>query len=204
MFYNSSSLPKGLFKACVVPRPIAWISSISKEGVFNLAPFSYFNAIADQPPMIMFSTTNAHIEGGAKDTLKNIEETGEFVVNIATYEMREAINLSSADLPRTKNEFEFSEVEHEPSVLIKVPRVKKSPIHLECLYHTSVQLPTDADENINRMVIGKIIGIHIDPKIMIDGRIDISKLEPIARLGYNDYARISADIFSLIRPTIKK
>jgi flavin reductase (DIM6/NTAB) family NADH-FMN oxidoreductase RutF len=200
MFYDSSALPKGLFKACIVPRPIAWVSSVSKKGVFNLAPFSYFNAISDQPPMIMFSTTNAHIEGGAKDSLENIEETGEFVVNIATYDMREAINLSSAELPREQDEFEFSLVEHEPSELVKVPRVKKSPVHLECLYHTSVQLPTDSTENINRMVIGRVLGIHINPQVMTDGRIDISKLEPIARLGYNDYAKITHDIFTLIRP----
>ena len=200
MFYEASALPKGLFKACIIPRPIAWVSSVSSEGIFNLAPFSYFNAVADQPPMVMFSTTNAHAEGGAKDSLKNIEETGEFVINIATYEMREMINLSSADLPRTKDEFEFCGIEHEPSDLVKVPRVKKSPIHIECLYHTSVQLPTDSPENINRMVIGKVIGIHIQPEVMTHGRVDLAKLQPIARLGYNDYAKIVNDIFVLIRP----
>jgi flavin reductase (DIM6/NTAB) family NADH-FMN oxidoreductase RutF len=204
MFYDATKLPKGLFKACIVPRPIAWVSSVSEQGVFNLAPFSYFNAIADQPPLVMFSTTNTHIEGGAKDSLLNIEATKEFVINMATYDMREAVNLSSADLPRQENEFDFANIEYEPSEIVHVPRVKASPIHLECIYYTSVQLPTEGAETINRMVIGKVVGIHIREEILTDGKVDIAKLQPIARLGYNDYAKISTDIFSMIRPQITK
>ncbi len=202
MFYSALELPRGLFKSCIVPRPIAWVSSISKEGVLNLAPFSYFNAVSDEPPMIMFSTTGAHSEGDAKDSLKNIEETGEFVVNIVSYHMREAMNVSSADLPRDQNEFEFSGVTPESSALIKVPRVKESLLHLECSYYSSVQLPTHSKDIINRMVIGKVLGIHVDPSVMTEGRIDIAKLQPIARLGYNDYVKVEKDVFEMIRPNV--
>ncbi len=200
MFYSASELPRGLFKSCIVPRPIAWVSSVSKKGILNLAPFSYFNAVSDEPPMIMFSTTGAHTEGDAKDSLKNIEETGEFVVNIVSYNMREAMNLSSADLPRDHNEFELSGVTPESSALIKVPRVKESLIHLECAYYSSVQLPTPSREVINRMVIGKVLGIHVNPSVITEGRIDMTKLQPIARLGYNDYVKVEKDIFEIIRP----
>lgn len=200
MFFSSQDLPKGLFKASIVPRPIAWISTSDKERNFNLAPFSYFNAVSDSPPMIMFSTTNAHIEGGPKDTLKNIEETGEFVVNIATFEMRSLINQSSADLSRSISEFEFAGVEYDLSKIIKAPLVKRSPINIECEYHSSVQLPSNSEELINRMVIGKVLGIHIKDDVMVKGLIDINLVQPIARLGYNDYAKIG-EIFSMTRPS---
>lgn len=199
MFYDAKNLPKGIFKACVIPRPIAWVSSISEDAILNLAPFSYFNAVADSPPMVMFSTTNAHIEGGGKDSLLNIEATKEFVINIATYNMREAMNSTSEDLLRHENEFAVVGVEYEPSEIVKVPRVKDSPIHLECIYYTSVQLPIEKSEMINRMVIGRVVGIHVREEILTEGRIDISKLQPIARLGYNDYAKIN-EVFTIIRP----
>jgi len=203
MFYkpdeNNHGLPHNPFKACIVPRPIGWISSQDKAGHINLAPYSYFNALSDGPPMVMFSTTSAHVEGGAKDTLKNIEETGEFVVNLATYALREAVNLTSANLSRHENEFNFANLTAEPSQLVKPPRVKESPIHLECLYHQSVQLPTYNSNAVNRMVIGKVIGIHICESILTNGLIDISKLLPISRLGYMDYAVI-AKTFSMQRP----
>lgn len=199
MFYSALKFPRGLFKACIIPRPIAWVSTINLDGNYNLAPFSYFNAVADEPPMIMFSTTNAHIEGGPKDTLKNIEDVGEFVVNVATYEMRSSINETSVDLPRRCSEFDYANVEYESSELVKAPRVKKSPINFECLYHSSIQLPSNSENTINRMVLGKVIGLYINPYIMSDGLIDINKIQPIARLGYNDYAKIE-NIFTMLRP----
>ncbi len=203
MFYstdkNNHGLPHNPFKACIVPRPIAWISSQDREGNINLSPYSYFNALSDDPPMVMFSTTTAHIEGGLKDTIKNIEETGEFVVNLASYDLRESVNKTSANLARTQNEFEFAELETEPSMLVKPPRVKASHIHLECLYHQSIQLPTKNETQVNRVVIGKVIGIHIRDTVLTNGLVDVKKLRPIARLGYMDYAVIS-DIFSMGRP----
>lgn len=204
MIYAADSLPQGLFKACIVPRPIAWVSSRSKEGFLNLAPFSYFNAVADRPPMVMFATTDAHREGGAKDSQRNIEETKEFVVNIATYPLREYVNLTSADLLRQESEFDFAKIEQEPSDFVSVPRVKDSPIHLECVYHTTISLPKDNDNVVNCLVIGRVVGIHVNESVVTGGRIDIKKLQPIARLGYKDYAKISLDTFSLDRPQVKK
>lgn len=203
MFYetekNNHGLARNPFKSLIVPRPIGWISSQDENGNVNLAPYSYFNALCDNPPMIMFSTTNSLPDGSAKDTIFNVETQGEFVVNMATYELREAVNLSSASLDRSLNEFSFANLEMEPSNLVKPPRVKASPIHLECIYYKSIQLPQNNDDT-NRMVIGRVIGIHINDKVINEGKIDVSKMRPIARLGYMDYAVVE-NIFSMQRPT---
>ncbi|CAM4418150.1 MAG: hypothetical protein LEGION0403_FIIPPAGN_02126 [Legionella sp.] len=202
MFLHASEkLPKGIFKACVVPRPIAWISTKDIEGNHNLSPFSYFNIVCDDPPMVMFATTGAHSGGGAKDTLKNAEETGEFTVNLVSYSSREAMNITSLGFSRGINEFDMAEVEPLPGELIKTRRVKGAPISLECIYHESIQLPIPRDSDlINRMIIGKVIGIHLDPEILTkDKRIDTNKLNLIARVGYNSYTKVKAH-FELNRP----
>lgn len=196
----SQKLPKGLFKACVVPRPIAWISSFSKHGVHNLAPFSYFNIVCDEPPMIMFSTTGSHINSGSKDTLSNVEESGEFTVNLVAFSSREAMNISSMDFSREIDEFDAADIAHVPGQLVKSRRVKESPISLECVYHQSVQLPVPGGTDlINRMVIAKVVGVHVNPRMLTDNRIDINKLNLIARLGYNSFAKITED-FAMKRP----
>ncbi|PJD91617.1 MAG: hypothetical protein CK424_06210 [Legionella sp.] len=197
MFYTLKDMPKGLLNACVVPRPIAWISSVSKFGIPNLAPFSYFNIVCENPAMVLFSTTKAHIEGGPKDTLKNIEETGEFVINIVTLQLMEAMNLTSASLLRAVNEFDFANIDYEPSHLIHVPRVKDSPIHLECEYHDSIQLPSDSEKYVNKMVIGKVKGIHVNPSVMTDGFIDLKKMQLIARVGYGKYLQLGDELISM-------
>ncbi len=202
MFLNTSQkLPKGIFKACVIPRPIAWISSKDIHGNHNLSPFSYFNIVCEDPPMIMFATTGAHQSGGAKDTLSNVEETKEFTVNLVSYSSKEAMNITAIGFSRGINEFDMAEVAHLPGELIQTHRVKESPISLECVYHQSIQLPTPADANlINRMVLAKVVGIHLDPDILtLDNRIDINKLNLIARLGYNKYTKVKAH-FELKRP----
>lgn len=203
MFYetakNDHGLPHNPFKACVVPRPIGWISSINAAGQINLAPYSFFNAVCEEPPMVMFSSINKRADNTDKDSISNIEETGEFVVNIATYALHNEVNQSSAALPKGESEFNFTGLETEPSVLVKPPRVKKSPIHLECLYHQSVQLPGANKNFINRIVIGKVIGIHIDESVITNGIVDIKKIQPIARLGYMEYALID-NIFTMKRP----
>lgn len=202
MFYkisgNQHGLPHDPFNACIIPRPIGWITTQDKNGNLNLAPYSYFNAVSDSPPMIMFASTSEHIEGGPKDSLKNIEETQEFVINIATYALKDVVNITSANLPRNQSEIEYAKLETIPSRLVKPPRIKASPIHLECTYHQSVQLPI-GDGQINRLIIGHVIGIHINDEILTDGLIDIKKLKPIARLGYMDYAVVS-ETFSMRRP----
>ncbi|MCW8469904.1 flavin reductase family protein [Fluoribacter gormanii] len=200
-FHTSQKLPKGLFKACVVPRPIAWISTNDIDGNPNLAPFSYFNIVCEDPPMIMFATTGSHGNGGAKDTLKNVEETKEFTVNLVSYSSKEAMNITSLDFSRGINEFHMAEVDHLPGELIQTYRVNGSPISLECVYHRSIQLPTSNDSSlINRMVIGKVVGIHLNPDILTkDKRIDTNKLNVIARVGYNAYTKVKAH-FELNRP----
>ncbi len=207
MFYdtlkNNHGLPFNPFKSCVIPRPIGWITSMDKNGVLNLAPYSYFNAIADIPPMIMFSSSNKHHDGGGKDTLTNVEETKEFVVNIATWDLREAVNISSADYDRHINEIEITQLTTLPSTLIKPPRIKGSPIHLECIHHQSVQLPVLDDKNTNRMVIARVVGIHIDDSVITDGKIDVTKFKPIARLGYMEYVAVE-NKFIMERPYIHK
>lgn len=207
MFYctekNNHDLPFNPFKSCVIPRPIAWITSMDKLGNLNLAPYSYFNIVSDVPPMIMFSTTTAHHHSNEKDTLKNIEETKEFVVNIAIWELREQVNFTSADFDRQINEVEKAGLDILPSTFIKVPRIKQSPIHFECIHHQSIQLPVNDNKHTNRVVIARVVGIHIDDNIIVDGKIDVTKFKPIARLGYMEYAAIDK-VFSMARPFIHK
>lgn len=205
MFYdtetNNHGLPFDPFKSCVVPRPIGWITSYDREGNINLAPYSFFNAVADVPPMIIFSATSRHNDGGLKDTLKNVEETKEFVVNIATWDLCDAINLSSGNFERNINEIEITNLATLPSHYVKAPRIKNSPIHLECIHHQSVQLPVIDDIHINRMVIARVIGIHIDDNIIVDGKIDITLFKPLTRLGYTEYSVID-NKFSMERPDV--
>jgi flavin reductase (DIM6/NTAB) family NADH-FMN oxidoreductase RutF len=203
MFYetgsNDHSLPFNPFKSCVIPRPIGWITSLDKAGVVNLAPYSYFNAVSDDPPMVIFSTTSRHHDGELKDTLKNVEETKEFVVNIATWDLRTAVNITSANFDRGVSEVEKAALETVPSIIVKPPRIKGSPIQLECVYYQSVQLPVIDHNHTNRIVIAKVVGIHVDDTIIVDGQIDVTKFKPLARLGYSEYAVIES-IFTMDRP----
>jgi len=206
MFYETENNNHGLssnpFKACVVPRPIAWITSMDKTGIVNLAPYSYFNAVSDTPPVIIFSATRTHHHGGVKDTLKNVEETKEFVVNISTWALREALNITSANFQHGVSEVDMAGLETLPSSIVKPPRIKSSPIHLECIYQQSIQLPVIDDEHTNRMVIASVVGIHIDDSIITDGKVDITKLKPIARLGYGEYACVEST-FNMEKPKFK-
>lgn len=195
MFYETKENNHGLshdpFKSCVVPRCIGWISSISSTGVVNLAPYSFFNACASNPPMVMFGTGGRHPHG-VKDSITNIEETGEFVCNLTTWETREQMSLSSATTAAEIDEFVFSELEAQPSLMVKPPRVAASPIHLECTYYQTIDLPTDTPDPLarNAMVIGRVIGIHISDSVLTDGMVDMSKFRPIARMGYMDYSTV--------------
>lgn len=202
MFYETKDhhgLKHNPFKSLVVPRPIGWVSTQDKDGVVNLAPYSYFNAVASEPPTVLFSSNGAHIEGDYKDSVKNVQETGEFVCNLATWETREAMNKTSAMVPRSVDEFEISGLTPVPSKLVAPPRVKESPVHLECRYLQTVELPSDDPELANLVVFGHVVGIHIDDSIISDGKIDMSVFKPIARLGYFDYAVVD-NIFSMQRP----
>jgi len=187
------------FKACIVPRPIGWISTVDAVGVPNLAPFSFFNAISEQPPMVMFCANGQHVEGGEKDSVKNARETGEFVVNLATWDLRYAVNESSAEVARSVDEFELAGLTPAPCNRVRPPRVAQSPISLECVVCDIYELPSEEPEDMGRMVMGRVLGIHIADEAIVQGRVSVAKLHPIARLGYSEYARIE-EIFKMIRP----
>ncbi len=187
------------FKSLVVPRPIGWVTTMAADGTLNLSPFSYFNALCDAPPCVLYCVNGSHLEGGVKDSLKNVEETGEFVFNLATWETRESMNLSSESLPRSVDEMAKVGLTALPSVKVKPPRVAESPAHFECRYLRTVDLPCNTEGLRHAMVIGEVVGIHIDDAMISDGLVDIRKLKPIARLGYMDYALVD-DFFTMQRP----
>lgn len=198
MFYetkNHHNLKYNPFKSCIVPRPIGWISTINNNGKVNIAPYSYFNAVADSPPMVMFATSKKD-DSNSKDSITNIELNGEFVVNISNYDLKEEMRLSSTSLPYDVSEAEEFNIEVEPSHYIKVPRIKSSPISLECNYVKTINLDFGDHIVSSEIVIGHVIGIHIADDIIVDGKIDINKLRPIARLGYDQYAIID-HVFSM-------
>lgn len=202
MFYKIGSphgLPRDPFKSCIVPRPIGWISTISPDGVVNLAPYSFFNGVAGKPPMVMFAT-NGKQPHGAKDSVANAEATGEFVCNMATWELRQEMNRTSAPVPPEGDEFELAGLETEPSELVKPPRVKASPTHLECLYHTTLELPCDIEGGRNAICVGRVIGIHVRDEFLTDGLVDIGRIQPLARLGYQDYT-VAEKVVQITRPT---
>ncbi|CAN5367009.1 flavin reductase family protein [soil metagenome] len=190
---NSHGLPIDPFKAIVVPRPIGWISSVSKSGIPNLAPYSFFNAISEDPHYIVFGSS------GHKDSLSNIEATGEFAANLATYELRDAVNLSSARVAPDVDEFKLAGVTAAPCKFIAVPRVAESPCALECRLFQIVPLTDDHGDVNNWAIFGRVIGVHIDERFIKDGRLDSAAMRPIARLGYSDYATVES-IWRMKRP----
>ena len=199
-FYSLGDIPKGYLKSCFLPRPIAWISSLSKEGKVNLAPFSFYNLVSDSPPMIIFSTTGKHVEGGKKDTLQNIEETKKFIINVPSYRHAESLNITSSMVNREINEFELAEIDYLVSKTNGIPFVKDISIRIECEYYKSISLPKGSDDLINIMIIGYVTGIGVGDDIVKNGKIDVGSLKPISRLGYNDYAFIdNSNMFEIIR-----
>ncbi len=207
MYYEPSNrnhgLPRDPFKSLVVPRPIGWISTISRDGVVNLAPYSFFNAVAFNPPVVMFSAGGGRPPDLRKDSRRNAEETGEFVVNIATEAQREQMNLTSAEVTADVDEFALANLESLASRRVRPPRVAGSPCQLECEYLQTVALPSNDPAAHNAIVLGKVVGIHIDDSILTDGLIDMSKFRPIARLGYMDYTVVD-NVFTMLRPKAQR
>lgn len=204
MFYRPGIDEHGLrgnpFNQLVVPRPIGWISSLSAAGHVNLAPFSFFNAVAYVPPQVMFSTTGPHAEGGAKDSLANVRATGEFVFNLATWTLREAVNVSSAPAPRDVDELALAGLTPAPARVVAPPLVAESPVHLECALVDVVELRTpDREEHTNTVVFGEVVGVHVDDGAIVERSVDVLRLDPIARLGYDQYTRV-IDVFTMTRP----
>jgi flavin reductase (DIM6/NTAB) family NADH-FMN oxidoreductase RutF len=188
------------FNQLVVPRPIGWISTVDERGRVNLAPFSFFNAVAYVPPQVMFSTTGPHADGGVKDSLHNARETREFVFNLATWSLREAVNLTSTPAPRDVDELELAGLTMTPGRLVRPPLVAESPVHLECTLVEIVELRSpDRGEYVNTVVFGEVVGVHVSDSAIVDGRVDVRALDPIARLGYDQYTRV-VEVFSMTRP----
>ncbi|HZT50491.1 MAG TPA: flavin reductase family protein [Stellaceae bacterium] len=191
MFYEPDKNDHGLkynpFKSICVPRPIAWVSSLDAAGVLNLAPFSQFQNVAYDPPCIMFAPR------ANTDTARNIHETSEFVVNMATYALREAVNLTSSVVPRGVDEAALAGLAMIPSRIVKPPRVARSPVQLECRLHTTLTLPGRLKDNCHCVIIGRVVGVHIsDDALTADGKIDVVRIRPLARLGYLDYTSIES------------
>jgi len=198
MFYetgkNDHGLPRDPFKAIVAPRPVGWVTSMSAKGQINLAPYSFFNAVSDDPPIVMFSSD------GYKDSLTFVAETREFVCNLATFELRAAVVATSATFPRGVNEMAQARLEAAPSRLIRPPRVAASPCALECRLLQIVALDDLEGRPANRHVVfGQVVGVHIDERFIRDGRLDTAAMQPIARCGYADYAVVDK-LFAVARP----
>ena len=206
MFYEPTKrdprLAKNPFSSLIVPRPIGWISSRAPDGTINLAPYSFFNAVCYRPPTVMFSSGSSTNKDGKKDSLRNIEETGEFVCNLVTWETCEQMNQTSASVPPETDEMALAGLTPLPSKLIKAPRVAEAPVHLECRFVKSVDIPNSKPLDRYVMVLGEVVGIHIrDDLITSDGLIDVAKMRPVGRLGYNDYTQIDNNsLFTLRRP----
>jgi flavin reductase (DIM6/NTAB) family NADH-FMN oxidoreductase RutF len=197
MYYETNSNDHGLkhnpLKACVVPRPIGWLTTISADGVVNLAPFSFFNLLSYDPPFVLFSAGTHEQDGGKKDTVRNVEATGEFVYNMATWAQREAMTRTSLIVERGVDELAAAGLEALPSRLVRPPRVKGSPVHFECKLHQVVVLPGRTARGVHHAVIGKVVGVHIDDAVLTgDGRVDVRRIRPIARLGYKEYTSVDA------------
>jgi flavin reductase (DIM6/NTAB) family NADH-FMN oxidoreductase RutF len=201
MFYDTSKndhgLPYNPFKSCVVPRPVGWVSTVSHDGIVNLAPFSMFNQLNYDPPFVCFSGANRPGTGTRKDSVINAEETGEFVVNMATYDLREKVSTTAQFVNPDIDEFELAGLTKVKSRLVRPPRVAESPIHLECKYHGTWTLPANRRHSLHHVVVGEVVGIHIrDDVIGEDGKIDILKVRPLARLGYMDYTSVT-EVFTM-------
>lgn len=200
MFYQTDQrdralLPHDPFKAMVAPRPIGWISTRSLSGAANLAPYSFFNGVGSSPPLIAFSSE------GAKDSATFAEESREFVWNMATYPLREAMNASSASFSRGDSEFVHAGLEEAPCVLVKAPRVAASPCSLECKV-TDIFHLRDASgvATASILVVGQVVGVHIAERFIRDGQFDLAAAEPIMRCGYTaDYATLGP-MFKMFRP----
>ena len=188
-----------LMTSTIVPRPIAWVSTVSKEGIFNVAPFSYFAGVSSSPPLLMISIGSKET-GEKKDTWKNIEETGEFVINIVTKELLEKMNITSVAFEESVDEFQEANLTPEPSLTVKAPRIKESPINIECRKFEIL--------NIGKMgiIFGEILNFHIKDELLNEkGYVDTKKIEIVGRLGGADYCIISGEnTIEIRRPDLGK
>lgn len=191
---DKAFLPHNPWTALISPRPIGWISTRSKDGAVNVAPYSYFNAVSAVPPIVMFSSD------GVKDTLTFAQETGEFVWNMATWELRAEMNQTSANLPRGASEFDYANLATAPCKLVAAPRVALSPVSFECKVTEIVPVKDMAGKAVNNTVVfGQVVGIHLDERYVRNGVVDTSAMRPLSRLGYREYSFVEKT-FDMDRP----
>ncbi len=203
MFYEPGrtrhGLPHDPFKSCVIPRPIDWISTVDRAGRHNLAPFSQFQNVSFDPPIVMFSA-NQNSAGERKDSVRNAEDSGEFVWNMATWAQRGAVNISAEELPHGVDEFERAGLAKLPSLRVKPPRVAGSPIQFECVYLNTLRFPGGSAMGTADVVFGRVVGVHIDDAALTpEGLVDVLKIQPIARMGYYDYTTVD-NVFRMVIP----
>ena len=199
MFYipaNGHGLPHNPFNAIVSPRPIGWISSRGADGADNLAPYSFFNAVAYVPPQVMFASTGAKPDrGDTKDSVANIRETGVFCVNIVEFAMKDAMNRTSGPWGRDVDEFTDAGIDRSECSVIACSRVAAAPAALECRLTQVVQLPGER----NFVVFGEVVGVHLRDDCVVGGRFDVTRYQPLARSGYMDYS-VVREVFEMRRP----
>ncbi len=183
------------FKAIIAPRPIGWISTLDKNGVANLAPYSFFNALSSSPPVLMFSSETL------KDSAGNARDTGEFVFSMATVTLQNEMNISSDTVPLAVNEYSTAKLETAPCIEVSAPRVAASPASMECITLSCKEILDKDGKPIDTfLVIGQVVGIHISDDFITEGRFDTAAANPLARCGYRDYAAVS-EVFEIMRPT---
>jgi len=191
---DRSVFPHDPLKALIAPRPIGWIATMSARGELNLAPYSYFNGFSSNPPIVGFSSE------GEKDSMVFAMQTREFVWSMATWELRDQMNATAASLPRGHSEFAHAGLETAPSRLVRPPRVARSPAAFECKVTEMVKLKDlDGSDSGRRLVIGRVVGIHIDERFVREGRVDTAAMRPIARGGYDEYSVVDR-VFTMPRP----
>jgi len=187
------------FNALVAPRPIAWVSSMDSKSCINLAPFSFYNAISSDPPYVMFALGSKDEAGTPKDTLANVRQVPEFVINIASWELREAVNQTSKVYLADVNEFEQTGLTQVASHLVAPPRVGEAKAALECHVNRIINLPGKSNGRERHMVIGEVVGIFISDDVIENGKVDASRLHQLSRLGYFEYDQVE-DTFTMPRP----
>jgi flavin reductase (DIM6/NTAB) family NADH-FMN oxidoreductase RutF len=199
MFYETRArdktlLPHDPFKAIVAPRPIGWISTRARDGRINLAPYSFFNAFSSVPPIVGFSSE------GYKDSATFAVDSGEFVANLASFDLMRPMSETSAPLPRGQSEFEYAKLTMAECRLVKAPRVAEAHASMECKVSEVVRLKGHKGETLdNYLVIGEVVAFHIDEAFIKNGRFDTAGAKPLARCGYQDYAFVET-LIALARP----
>lgn len=190
-----------LLIGCITPRPIAWVSTVSDDGALNLAPFSFFNGVCAKPPTLLFCPTARGSDGAKKDTLRNIEATGEFVVNVVTEDTLLAMNETAGEYPPEVSEFEKAGLTPSPSVVVKPPRVLESPVSMECKLNQIIRIG-DGGVGSGNVVIGTIVYFHVREDVYDEGRILTAQLKPVGRLAGAAYCTTTQNVFDLERPTV--